>query len=68
METINHQRKRIWHQMPNVMHELKRENSISGSSIKHSIQSTENKNSSFIVDWQLNNPHKEAVRSNLFLK
>lgn len=57
METLNHQRQRIWHQMPNVMHEHRRQYLVSGSSVKHSTQDVENKNSNFIVDWQLNQPH-----------
>lgn len=56
METLNYQRKRIWHQMPNVMHEQRRQYSVSGSSIKHTIQDAENQNGNFIVDWQLNQP------------
>lgn len=42
--------------MPNVIHEHRRQDLIPGYSIKNTIPNTENKNSNFIVDWQLNNP------------
>lgn len=54
METINHQRKKIWHQMPNVMHEHRRQYSSLDSPIKQTVQFAENKRNNFIVDWQLN--------------
>lgn len=54
METINHQRKKNWHQMPNVMHEHRRQYSSLDSSIKQTVQFAENKRNNFIVDWQLN--------------
>ena len=68
MEAVINQQRKIWHQMPNFVHESKREYSIFGSLKNHAMQIAKSKCSSFIVDWQLNDPHQNAEQLSLFFK
>ena len=68
MEAVINQQGKIWHQMPNFVHEMKREYSISGTLRNHAIRNVKIESSSFIVDWQLNDPHQNAEQLSLFFK
>lgn len=68
MEAVINQQRKNWHQMPNLVHEREREYSISGSLDNHAIQNVKSKSSSFIVDWQLNDPCRNAEQLSLFFK
>jgi hypothetical protein len=68
MEAAINQQRKFWQQMPNVVHNWKREYSISGSLKNHAIQNAKSKINSFIVDWQLKDPCQNEEQLSLFFK
>jgi len=68
MEAAINQQRKFWQQMPNVVDNWKREYSISGFVKNHAMQNARSGSSSFIVDWQLNDPRRNAEQLSLFFK
>lgn len=64
METVISQRKKIWHNMPNIEHERRKDYALSGSLRQYSIQNI--KSSPFIVDWQMEDETRSSVQLSLF--